>query len=193
MKTQSDPKFIGNRISVVRSKEDIVITITQQIQRWQETLLMTWLAAWTFCGVVFIKYMIQSPHSSDRIFFAICTAVWMYFFYRIAKVFLWRKGGREIIRIHEGKISIINAYWKNGKAEDFYMQNIFKLGKVTSSPTNFLAFLDDSFWIIGGERVGFNYGTSKIRLGKQLASKDAELLVRVIESGMKEFSKKPTK
>jgi hypothetical protein len=52
-----------------------------------------------------------------------------------------------------------------------------------------LAFLDDSFWIIGGERVGFNYNGSKRRFGKQLERKDAELLIRVIESSFREFGK----
>lgn len=186
---QSAPKFIGKRISVQRSKEDIVITITQQIQRWQEALLIGWLMAWTFCGVVFIKYAIQTTVMSDRVFFIICSSLWLYFFVKIVKVFMWRKGGREIIRLSKGKIEIINAYWKRGLPETFMMRNIFKLGLIKRDPGNFLAFLDDSFWIIGGERVGFSHSGTKIRFGKQLELKDAELLVRVIESGMREFGK----
>lgn len=187
--SQSAPKFIGKRITVVRSKEDIVITITQQIERWQEALLVTWLLGWTFCGVVFIKYAIETTVFSDRVFFIIATSLWLYFFVKILKVFLWRKGGREIIRISKGQLEIYNAYWKRAMPETFRISNIFKLGLIKRDPANFLAFLDDSFWVIGGERVGFSHSGTKIRVGKQLSIKDAELLVRVIESGMREFGK----
>lgn len=186
---QSAPKFIGKRISVVRSKEDIVITITQQIARWQEALLVGWLLAWTFCGAVFIKYAIQTTVFSDRVFFIVCSSLWAYFFVKIIKVFLWRRGGREVIRISKGQLTIMNAYWKRALPEVFYMRNIFKLGIIKRDPGNFLAFLDDSFWIIGGDRVGFSYSGTKIRLGKQLELKDAEMLVRVLEGGIREFGK----
>lgn len=187
---QTAPHFIGKRISVVRSKNDVVITISQQIQRWQEALLIAWIAAWTFCGAVFVKYLIQSPQFSDRMFFAVCVAAWAYFFIKTLRVYLWRKGGREIIRVAAGKLTLINSYWKKGRPEEFLLHNIFKLGLVKKDPASFLAFLDDSFWIIGGDRVGFNYNGEKVRMGKQLSVKDAELLVRTLESAIREFSKK---
>jgi hypothetical protein len=105
------------------------------------------------------------------------------------KVFFWRKGGREIIRISKGKMELYNAFWKKSKPEVFQIKQIFKLGLITRDPGNFLAFLDDSFWIIGGERVGFNSNGNKYRLGKQLDRKDAELLIRVMESSFREFGK----
>ncbi len=184
---QTDPKFIGKRISVVKSKEAITIQITQQIERWQEALLIVWLAGWTMCGGVFLFYTFSSPDFSQRIFFAVLTAVWLYFFVRIAKVFFWRKFGKEIVTISKGNLSLQNAYGKKGRVESFSFHNIFKLGLVKNDESNFFNFLDNSFWIIGGDRVGFSYSGQKIRLGKQLSAKDAELLVRIIESGMREF------
>lgn len=184
---QTDPKFIGKRISVVKNKEAITIEITQQIERWQEALLIAWLAAWTMSGGVFVFYTFGSPDFTQRMFFAVLTAIWLYFFVRIAKVFFWRKFGKEIITISKGNLALQNAFGKKGRVENFSFHNIFKLGLIKSESTNFFAFLDNSFWIIGGDRVGFSYSGQKIRLGKQLATKDAELLVRIIESGMREF------
>ncbi len=189
MSQSTAPKFIGKRISVLRSKDDIVITISQQVERWQESLLLAWLLAWAFCGGVFIMYSFIAKEFSERMFFIICVGAWLFFFIRLVKVFLWRRGGREIIRISKGKVSLINAYWKKGKPEVFSMQHIFKLGLIKNEPTSFFAFLDNSFWIIGGDRIGFNYSGEKIRFGKQLSVKDSDLLVRVIESGIKEFGK----
>jgi hypothetical protein len=184
---QTEPKFIGKRMSVIKSKEEIKIEISQQVERWQEALLIAWLLAWTMCGGVFVYYTFGSGDFMQRIFFAVVTAMWLFFFVRIAKVFFWRKMGKEVITVRKGELTLQNAFGKRGRVETFHFHNIFKLGLVKHEPTNFFNFLDNSFWIIGGDRVGFSYGSQKIRLGKQLATRDAEMLVRIIESGMREF------
>jgi hypothetical protein len=84
-------------------------------------------------------------------------------------------------------MTLQNAIGKSGKREVFSYANVFKLGIIKSDTTSFLAFLDDSFWIIGGERVGFSHSGKKVRIGKQLQIKDAELLIRVMESAMRDF------
>ena len=94
-----------------------------------------------------------------------------------------------MIRISKEGVSIRNAFGSWGKKELFVHQNIFKPGLIKRDPTSFLAFLDDSFWIIGGERVGFSYSGRRIQLGKQLTLHDSELLLRVMESAMREYKK----
>lgn len=187
--TPSEPKFIGKRISVRRTREELIIEIGQQVERWQEAMLFGWIMAWTFCGAVFIGYAIVSADFSQRMFFIICSVAWLYFFIRISKVLIWRKRGKEIITLSKGVLQLKNAFGIKGKSETFHFDNIFKLGLLNKSSTSFFSFLDDSFWIIGGDRVGFSYSGTNIRLGKQLSLKDAELLVRVIESGIREYKK----
>lgn len=74
------PQFIGKRIQVVREKEQLTITISQNVERWQEALLYAWLMAWTFCGGVFIYSLFTSANSGEQIFFLISTALWSFFF-----------------------------------------------------------------------------------------------------------------
>jgi hypothetical protein len=186
---QSEPKFIGKRIRVVRSKESITIEINQKIERWQEALLFIWITAWTFCGGAFLYYAFNASSQSEQIFFIISSSLWLFFFVRITKVFLWRLIGKEVISITREGVSIRNLFGNWGKIEVFQHHSIFKLGLIKRDPTSFLAFLDDSFWIIGGERVGFNYSGRRIQLGKQLELRDADLLLRVMESAIREFKK----
>jgi hypothetical protein len=171
---QTEPKFIGKRILVKRAKDSITIEINQKIQRWQEAMLFFWITAWTFCGGAFLYYAFNAANQSEQIFFIICSSLWLFFFIRITKVFLWRLIGKEIIRMDR---------------ETFNYQTIFKLGLIKRDPASFLAFLDDSFWIIGGERIGFSYSGRKIQLGKQLDARDAELLLRMMESAIREYKK----
>ena len=186
---QTEPKFIGKRIRVLREKEAIQIEINQKIERWQEAMLFIWITAWTFCGGVFLYYAFNASSQSEQIFFIISSSLWLFFFIRITKVFLWRLIGLEIIRISKEGVSIRNAFGSWGKQELFQHHNIFKPGLIKRDPTSFLAFLDDSFWIIGGERVGFSYSGRRVQLGKQLTVHDAELLLRVMESAMREYKK----
>ena len=186
---QSAPKFIGKRISILRGKDNLVITIQQKIERWQEAMLIAWLAAWTYCGVVFCYYLFNAQENSDRLFFIVITSLWLFFFVRIFKVLLWRLGGREIITIEKGKLSLRNAFWNWGKPQSYHIRSIFKLGLIKKNTTSFFAFLDDSFWIMGGDKVGFSYSGSKIQLGKQLNTRDAEALVRTMDFALKEFGK----
>jgi hypothetical protein len=184
---QSEPKFIGKRIKVTRSKEAITVEISQSIERWQEAMLFTWLIAWACCGSVFLYYAFSAAARSEQIFFIIASSLWLFFFVRILKVLMWRRMGKEILRLERGQMTLKNAIGKRGKQETFSYANVFKLGLIKRDPTSFLAFLDDSFWIIGGERVGFSYSGQKVRIGKQLQVKDAELLIRVIESAMRDL------
>jgi hypothetical protein len=54
---QTEPKFIGKRMSVIKSKEEIKIEISQQVERWQEALLIAWLLAWTMWWCVRILHL----------------------------------------------------------------------------------------------------------------------------------------
>ncbi len=184
---QTEPKFIGKRIQVLRTKEAIIVEIAQSIERWQEALLFAWILAWTYCGGVFLYYAFNTTSQSEQLFFIISSSLWLFFFVRILKVLLWRKIGKEIIVMGKSEMTIKNAFGQRGKKEIFQYSNIFKLGLIKRDPASFLAFLDDSFWIIGGERVGFSNSGQKIRLGKQLSIKDAELLIRVMESAIREY------
>ncbi|MDZ4750354.1 MAG: hypothetical protein SGI87_01980 [Flavobacteriales bacterium] len=173
----------------MREKKKLTFIIHQKIERWQEALLVAWFAAWAYCGMVFTYYLITTTSSSEKFMFGICVAVWLYFFIRIGIVILWRLGGREIITVLPGEIHIKNAFWKRGKNQIFLMPNIFKLGLIKKSPTNFFAFLDQSFWVLGGERIGFSYSGRRLQFGKQLSENDAAKLTRMVEHAISEFGK----
>lgn len=184
--TADQPKKISERVYFKKEKSGVEIIITQQISRLKETLLLTWLLAWTFCGLVFLSYWLESS-GNERIFLMICLAFWAYFWVRIGKAFLWRKKGKEIIIINRGKLLLRNAIGKSGKVNTFLIQNIHRFGEIKIDQGNFFQSLDFSFWVVGGDRFGFDYMGQKIRLGKQLSDKEVNVLGRLIEKSLREF------
>lgn len=190
MKHQARRQQISERIWVEKpNANEVHIEIDQKIPRWQESLLLAWLIAWAFCGGVFVYYALQPVPWSDKIFFIISTSLWLYFFVRITKVFLWRRMGKEKIQIRTGEMTIQNAIGNWGRVEHFKLGTIQKLGIIKQDPGNFFVFLDNSFWIIGGEKVGFMKGSTSHRVGKQLSVRESESLVRIMDSAIKAFSK----
>ena len=184
---QVGAKPVSKRISVSRTKDELVIYVSQGIERWQEALLIAWLSAWLFCGCVFIYNMMMATTDGNRIFFIIASALWLFFFVRITKVFIWRRIGCEIISLRTGQLAIKNAFGRMGKNQIFYIRNIFKFGVIKVKPTNFFAFLDNSFWVMGGDTIGFSYSGQKIQFGKQLDVNEMNLLARMVEQGLREF------
>ncbi|MFM7770531.1 MAG: hypothetical protein ACKO8Q_08235 [Bacteroidota bacterium] len=184
----SQPIFIGKRIKIERSKDLLKISIHQQIERWQEALLYAWILAWTFCGGVFLFYAFTTQVQSEKIFFGVCSGLWAYFFYRITKVLMWRKTGKEILIFTPGNMTLQNAFANKGKIEKFELSKISQLGLVKQDPNSFFYFLDDSFWVMGGERLGFSHKGIKYRFGKQLSIKDSQQLLRSVDSAVKGYS-----
>lgn len=194
MSNTTAPKFIGKRFKVTRTSQSLQIQISQKVERWQEALLMAWVVAWSFCGAVFLYEFFQAKARQAEFGFMLAmgfiVVLWFFIWWRTGKVLLWRWIGNEVLTFSKGQMTIQQAYGTWGRTEVFGFENIFKLGLVKQDPTSFLAFLDDSFWIMGGERVGFNYAGTKIRIGKQLDVKEAEYLVRTIDAAMREFKQK---
>ena len=50
-------KTIGERISFENHKDNTTLVISTKIERWQETLMIAWIVAWSFCGAVFLYYL----------------------------------------------------------------------------------------------------------------------------------------
>lgn len=183
------PKMLSERVSFRRTPEELTVVITQEVSRMKEALLFAWLMAWFAIGCVFVYYwLIESEAgSSDRIFFAISTAFWLYFFVKIMKVYLWRKIGKELLRIKDETLSYRMAFGRMGKVQNFSTGQIKKFGTVPYDFTKFGEFMDRSSWVIGGDMLGFEYRTKKILFGKQLNDQEARQLARIIEKGLREI------
>ncbi len=183
-------KQISDRIKVIKDGNvSIQVEISQRIPRWQESLLLAWLGGWTYCGGVFIYYAVVSQATSDKIFFIISSSAFLYFFVRIVKVFLWRVMGKEKLIISSNQLTIQNAFGSWGRKEVLKLSVMQKMGLIKSDSANFFAFLEDRFWVMGGERIGFVHGSTQYRIGKQLNVRESELLLQVLDSAIRAFRK----
>lgn len=188
MKKKTSPiESIGERITFAWHDDALTVVINQKIPRNQQMALEAWMVAWIAIGVVFCWSLVHSV-GEERMFYSISTAFWTFFAFRVGKVILWRRKGNESIRIQKEGMSVKNAFGTLGKAQTFRLSHIQKMEIRRREPTAFLANLDQSFWIMGGESIHFTHDKKSFVLGKQLSEKDAQALAKLLDKGIRKFS-----
>lgn len=178
-------KFIGEKVSHQKQDGVFTLVISPKVTSLKETLLLTWLLAWTFCGVFFIFQLFGPDPRETKLAIAVMVAFWAYFEFKIGKAYFWRKHGLERIMIKDGYLHIKNDIKGFGKANAYFIDNIQHLGLIKANNKNFFEFMGKSFWVIGGETIGFEHLGKPIAFAQHLNERDAKLLVRLIESELK--------
>lgn len=177
--------FISERVSIERRPDGLSIVIGARLPRAKEALLVAWFIAWTLCGAYFIWSLFQDPGKDLRNGLVVMTAFWVWFEWRIGRVMLWRLKGYEIWRLKEGVLTIKDSIIGYGKASDYFVKNIERFGTLQVEPTSWKWQLNDSFWVMGGERLGFEYIGRKVVMGKGLTEKEAVQAAQVLTAALK--------
>lgn len=169
-------KSISERVSYKKHEGFITVAISPRLDDKKQFLLTFWIFAWTFCGLVFISQLFAGHTEDVFLGMVIMTVFWAYYEYRIGYVWMWRRKGLELIKIEEGKMTYKRSLKSYGKAFEFYIDNISNFGVVPQKAGSIGDVLGNSFWVIGGERLRFDYQGKEIRFGVQLSDEETEKL-----------------
>ncbi len=183
-------EFISERVSVERGPDALSVVISARLPRAKEALLVVWFLAWVACGVCVALEMARMPQGSQRSFFLAFMAFWAWFVLRIGRVVLWRLKGFEIWRSKDGVLTIKDSIFGYGRANDYFVENIQRFGPLAIDETSWKWQLNDSFWVIGGERLGFEYLKKKVVLGKGLTREEAARAAQLLDAELKKVRKK---
>ena len=170
--------------------EVISIEISPRIPTWQLAVLGAWLLLWTFCGIGFLYESGNTEVDVERYFYYGCLVFWAFFMFRVSRVFFWRLKGMEMINISPGVLTIRNKIGRFGATQKFNLQHFKKLGIEKYDQTNFMQFMDKSFWIMGGDVLEFSYMGKKYAFGKQLNEKETKILLQLVEKHTRAMLKK---
>ena len=183
-------EFISERVSVERQADGLSVVISARLPRAKEALLIAWFLAWLACGIYIAMETARMPTGRMRSFFFAFMAFWIWFALRIGRVVLWRLKGFELWRLKDGVLTIKDSIFGYGRANEYFVENIQRFGPITVEETSWKWQLNDSFWVIGGERLGFEHVGKKVVMGKGLTSEEAERAARLLERALKGARKK---
>jgi hypothetical protein len=179
-------EYLSERVSIDRNAERISVVIGARLPRWREFLLVAWLVAWLACGVYVIVVRTGLPEGDPlRQYLLAFLAFWLYFLLRVVKAVLWRLKGFELWRIKEGRLTLKDSIMGFGTARHYFLENIQRLGLIQHDPTSWKYHFNNSDWVIGGERLGFEHLGRKVIFGKGLNDAEAKALLKLLEQELK--------
>ena len=146
-------------------------------------MLSIWMVMWLCLEAAVLYFWLQgSSEGNAAVGYAIYSAFWAFFAFRIGKVWLWRLRGSEVIVIDRRGISVAMVFGQRG-LPDFFAHGAYKgLSRVEENPARkSCAPLSKAFWSMGGETLQFSGGKRTMVFGKQLSDRDADgLLLRLM-------------
>lgn len=171
-------KVIGDRISILNTPELLSIVILPFKDDKKLKLLLFWLLAWTACGVIVMANYFKLQDQSSKLFVIVYLSFWLYFEIKITQAFLWKKYGKEKIWIKEGIFNYQQEINGRGKVKKYEVLLINDLKIIETKQNNFSDFINQSFWIKGGEKLELSHKSTLVRFGMQLSDKEAQLVMK---------------
>lgn len=175
-------EYIGKRISLKKSENELSIVIVSQSEKAKNILLFTWFFIWTVSGIVVLAQYFTIPDPNTKVMLMVWLAFWAYFEYRIFKAFMWRKYGVEKIKLRENKLFYKRDVAGKGKVRVYEFDFIKDLRIVEPKENSFADNMSNSYWMIGGEKLAFDYYGKEIKFAFQLDEAESKALFSRIKA-----------
>ena len=120
-----------------------------------------------------IELAISTFSSDQRIFMFVWLAFWVWFEYRIFNAWLWRKSGKEVIRFSPECTELSFEINKRGLVRKYDTSLIQQLHNVEVKKGLFTRNFYSSFWVVGGETIGFQCSGAEVTFGRQLSEDES--------------------
>lgn len=179
-------EYISTRISYRKHDDVTTLIISPRLQGIQEALLTAWLFCWTACGIIFIWQMFGEYAREQKLYLFIFISFWGYYEYRVGYTWLWKKYGMELIKFDTEAMHYKRSLKKYGKVYKFYYENINSIKPAEIKPNSFGTVLENSFWVIGGEKISFQYLNNEVKIGIQLNEQELTDTIKFIKNEIKQ-------
>lgn len=169
---------VSERVSYLLGKDRAELVINGKVERWKETLLVMWLAAWLFCGLVVFREFMVAEGREFKLMLFVFLVFWAFYLWRIGRVWRYRTKGFERILLSHGELSIAVKAWGKPSEKRYFIENMGPLKKIEIPERSFAFTHENMWWVMGGERLGFDYGDQLVRFAMQLNDQDTAAVLR---------------
>lgn len=174
-------KWIGKRISFSDETSKTTIVIHPQDIGWVRGVMGAWVFMWLTLGAIVIwAYFAVKLTEQETIIVYIFLAFWVYYAFKVTKSWFWLMWGKELIKLDEAKLSYKRSTLNYGKAHSYLIENITGMRMHKLEKKSAQTAWEKSPWIVGGERLEFDYLGKVVKMGRKLDEKDGELLFKLL-------------
>lgn len=172
--------YIGKRISIQQQGKDLSIVILAMQDKFKNTLLFVWFLLWSLSGIIILSQYFLLTDADTKTVLIVWMGFWAYFEYKIFTAYRWRKFGKEIIKIRDGKFWYKRDVSGKGKIKEYSIDFIKNLRYTEPQENSFFENFNDSYWVIANEKLSFDYHGAEIKFGLQLDESDGKALLKRI-------------
>ncbi len=179
-------KHIGERISYQKG-ESLTVQIIANSEKNKENILLLWLVLWVVIGISTLGYLFTQNHldENSKIVIYVFLGFWLYYLYKMTRAYRWLAKGVEVIEVTDDNFVITNKVSERGLPLTYAIKEISPMIMRDVEPTSFQFQMENSFWVIGGDRIAFESNGSTTFFGKKLNDKDARKLIKLLNEFIK--------
>ncbi len=177
---------IGKRCSVLINEKIFSLVIIPTHEKRKIGILFLWLFAWTVSGLIVLMSYPKVPENA-KIAIIIWLAFWAYFEFKIVRVFMWKRFGKEKLWVKSGTVFYQQEINGRGKIKEYDINLISDIAVLEVEKGNFSDTFNQSFWVKGGERIEFVCQGKHIKFGMQLNDEDANKTAAELKKFLKKF------
>ncbi|MDQ3046745.1 MAG: hypothetical protein M3R27_04285 [Bacteroidota bacterium] len=174
-------EYIGKRISVLKKEGEISIVILSTADKKKKLMLMIWFLLWTISGIIIFVQFFLIKEEQTRIALLVWLGFWSYFEYMTFKAVMWRNSGVEKIKLRENKLFYKRDISGRGKIHVYELDFIKDLRLSEPKKNSFVEDLNNSYWVIAGEKILFDYYGKEVKIGIQLDEAESKSLFKILE------------
>lgn len=177
---------IGERITISKKNDEIIIRIDGTVEEWMNHALLGWLILWTLTGLYVVYFLSTAEVKQEQLFFFLTyLTFWGYFEYKSVYSWLFRVRGYELVKITPDALLIKKAVFSFGKVQRYVRENIKEMRKLDQYDRSLAAVYNKSFWVVGNEQVVFKHLGKNVGVGMHLTEKDTVALMAMIKKALK--------
>ncbi len=178
-------QVISKRTSVLIKDQVFSLVILPTGDKKKTNIMFLWLLAWSVSGVIVMANYFNLTQDKAKMMLIVWLAFWAYFEFKIIRVFMWKRFGKEKLWIKNGKILYQQDINGKGKIKEFDLNLVSDFSLVALTPGSIADTFSQTFWVKGGERIEFNCQAKNIRVGMQLDDEEAKKIIAALNKFLK--------
>lgn len=178
-------KVIGKRTSILIKDSVFSLVILPTADKRKTNLLFLWLMAWTVSGIIIITNYFKLTQENAKLMIIVWLAFWAYFEFKIIRVYMWKRFGKEKLWIKNGSLFYQQDINGRGKIKEFDANLISDIELIELTRGDFADYFNQSFWVKGGERIIFSCQSKFIKFGLQLEDDEAKKVIAELKKFLK--------
>jgi hypothetical protein len=174
-------QVIGTRSSILIKDNVFSLVILPTEDKKKTNWLFLWLFAWTVSGMIVMMSYFKLTITNQKLMIIVWLGFWAYFEYKIIKVFMWKRFGKEKLWIKNGILHYQQNINGRGKIVEYNANLIADLQLIELVEGSIVDTFNQTFWVKGGERIQFTTQGKDVKFAMQLTDDEAKKVVQALK------------